>query len=113
MSLNWNWSDKIGELEYTDRENRKFIVNIYEGNALMIFIYEYIQNEANMYSMFSFFCDQEHLNNLLKDDTYFDGWNKITLYKMNPKLLKAIKGLYKKGIDISFKNIPKKEFPPF
>ena len=40
MALQWNWKDKMGKLTIKQK-GKKFNVNIYSGNALAVFIYEY------------------------------------------------------------------------
>ena len=43
MSLNWEWTDKMGEVIYTDDcydPNHPYQTNIYQGNALMIWCNE-------------------------------------------------------------------------
>lgn len=58
MSLNWQWSDKMGEVTYSNgRKN-----NLYQGNAQMIAIAEY---EDNTYTLTWFTADRQHLKNQL------------------------------------------------
>ena len=42
MALHWNWDEKIGEL-LIRQDEKEFTISIYKGNALAIFIHEYVQ----------------------------------------------------------------------
>lgn len=57
MSLNWQWSDKMGEVLYEDGHTD----NLYQGNAFMIAVY----HDGDMYNLTWFVADKEHLKNLL------------------------------------------------
>lgn len=109
MALTWNWNDKIGTLSYTQEwedGKRDFEISIYKGNALLIFIHEYKQNESEVYNMFSFFCDMDHLKNLCKEPGFFRGWKKIKISTTDAKIWKACNLLYKQGIEIEFDHAP-------
>ena len=60
MALNWLWKDKCGEatIRFWDGEERT--VNLYEGNAFLIFVNEFEENGRNMYTVWSFFVDEAH-----------------------------------------------------
>ena len=73
MSLNWEWTDKMGEVIYEDDRydpEHPYKTNIYQGNALMIWCNEWA-NDPNdptagtSYSLGNFCCDIEHLRNML------------------------------------------------
>ena len=73
MSLNWEWTDKMGEGIYTDDcydPNHPYVTNIYQGNALMIWCNEWA-NDPNdptagtSYSLGNFCADMEHFRNML------------------------------------------------
>ena len=40
MALQWNWKDKMGKLTII-RKMKKYDINIYSGNFLAVFVYEY------------------------------------------------------------------------
>ena len=40
MALQWNWKDKMGKLTIR-RKMKKYYINIYYGNFLAVFVYEY------------------------------------------------------------------------
>ena len=49
MSLNWEWTDKMGEVIYEDdcyKPEHRYVTNIYQGNALMIWCNEWA-NDPN------------------------------------------------------------------
>ena len=103
MGLNWNWTDKMGEVIYKDDyfadSTYKFTTDIYEGNALMIWV-NHLPDD--MYSVGNFAADMEHFRNMLglnakkgySKDNLFNGWcediAKIRLntkYKSVPKIV--------------------------
>lgn len=70
MSLNWLWKDKCGEAVVSDACGKEFTVELYQGNAFLIFIRKYKETDSegvehNMYSLWSFFADEGHAKNCL------------------------------------------------
>ena len=105
MALNWNWDNKIGELLIRQGE-KEFTINIYQGNALAIFIHEYVNSEGQeVYSMYNFFYDKEHFKNCTKDKTwnYAEEWVKITLWNVPSDFWVILKDLQKRGVDIEIR----------
>ena len=74
MALQWLWKNKCGEATFRatiDRDKkgyRDYTVNLYEGNAYLIFIHEYKENENDMYNLKGFFADKEHMKRCLGID---------------------------------------------
>lgn len=93
MSLNWRWDDKIGEatVEQTfNGETKTFTKSLYEGNAFLIFITEWKENEEDMYSLYSFFADEAHAKNCLgltknHNNIFTEGCDKLTKISINKK----------------------------
>lgn len=93
MALNWSFKDKVGTLEFTQfklGEDRDFSVNLYQGNALLIFIYEWKEDDdegdAFHYNLYDFFADKKHMENSLGlskgyDFNIRDNWKKFTFFK--------------------------------
>ena len=105
MALNWNWNEKIGELLIRQGED-EFTISIYKGNALAIFLHEYVNDKGEeVYSMYGFFCDKEHFNNCTKDKTwnYAEEWVKITLGEVTNDLWIVLKDLNKRGVNIEIR----------
>lgn len=91
MSVNWNWENKVGTLEIADPcgSDKTFVLNLYQGNAMLIAVHEYKNEQGrDMYTLYMFFNDEKHLKNvlgmnkkggfsanMLKDD----GWLKIRI----------------------------------
>lgn len=65
MALNWLWKDKCGEATFRFWDGEERTVNLYEGNAFLIFVNEYKENDQNMYNVFSFFVDEAHAKRML------------------------------------------------
>lgn len=65
MSPKWKWTDKMGKLTIRQKE-REYEIDIYDGNVLAIFIYEY-ENEKgeNDYILFNFFADKKYCDNII------------------------------------------------
>lgn len=93
MALNWNWKEKCGEAILTqsvDGEEKEFILHLYQGNAYLIFISEWIEDGNEMYNVWSFWADKDHAKNCLgigkqKDcyNIYAEGWQTITKFRLN------------------------------
>lgn len=70
MALVWDWSEKCGEAIWVERRGDKdveFTLSLYEGNAFLIILNEYTDKETGkeMYNLFSFFLDEQHMKNCL------------------------------------------------
>ena len=100
MSLNWEWTDKMGEVIYEDDRydpEHPYKTNIYQGNALMIWVNEWA-NDPNdptagtSYSLGNFCVDLTHLRNMLGlnaskgyyPENLFNNYN-IKLLRLNTK----------------------------
>lgn len=66
MALQWNWKDKMGKLTIRQK-GKKFNVNIYSGNALAVFVYEYTFGGKEMYSLYDFFADKKHVSKIISN----------------------------------------------
>ena len=66
MALQWNWKDKMGKLTIR-RKMKKYCINIYSGNFLAVFVYEYTDGGKEMYSLYDFFADKKHCDNIIKN----------------------------------------------
>lgn len=111
MSINWNWKDNIGVLKvkdifYTDgkEEFKEFYIQIYEGNADLIFIYEYEEDNQERYSLYNIFCDLPHLKRCIEAGMTFDEWQHITFFKWTRKIEQFANVFYKLDIGISFEH---------
>ena len=58
MSLNWQWTDKMGECEYDSGH----VSNLYRGNAFVIAVNEF---PNDTYSLAWFAADETHIKNQL------------------------------------------------
>ena len=97
MALYWDWDDKCGEATMVrkigNREPKEFTISLYEGNAFLIFIYEYTEDGKEMYNMQGFFVDKPHMKRCLGIDKkyketygnnmYDKPYNKITKIRIN------------------------------
>ena len=64
MALHWLWSEKVGEADI-QQNGIEFTCSLYQGNAYLIFIYEYEEEGQQLYQMHSFILDKDHLKNML------------------------------------------------
>ena len=79
MAIQWRWDEKCGEATFTDNYNgneRTYTVNLYTGNAYLIFIDEWTEDGVDRYSLSNFWADKEHMKNCL-------GLNKKKGYEEN------------------------------
>lgn len=92
MALNWKWEDRIGTMTLRQGAN-EFDLSLYEGNAYLIMLHEYEEDGKNLYTMYSFFADKEHMKNMLglsKKNHYGENFlnepgNKATKFRINKK----------------------------
>ena len=76
MALQLLWKNKCGEATFrrrigTDTENftyKDVTVNLYEGNAYLIFINEWKEDGAGKYVLWGFFSDKQHMKRCLGID---------------------------------------------
>lgn len=91
MALRWDWKEKVGTAQI-EQNGVEFTCNLYQGNAFLIFLYEYTGEDGEgYYQMHMFFADKQHMNNILglsKDyrwdndmDTDRERLKSITIYK--------------------------------
>ena len=100
MAITWDWNNKIGELQIKQEEN-EFTINVYQGNALAIFIHEFTNNEGvEQYSIYNFFCDKEHFRRCAKEFNYAEEWVKLTLWEVPNDFWIILKDLSKRGVEI-------------
>lgn len=103
MALNWYWENKCGECiiesntAHIDLENNEVhdtcTLNLYEGNAYLIFIHEFEQDGKNMYNLWTFWSDKTHMKRCLGLDKnwketygkniYKDGYSNIRKIRLN------------------------------
>lgn len=103
--LCWTWDSKCGEMEYGN-----YTTNLYEGNALMIMISEWTNDDGvDQYQVSGFFADKEHAKNCLglskgHENIYEDcPWKKLTIYRSKSRNWKVFTELAAKafpGIEI-------------
>lgn len=95
MALRWNWNDQIGELTVKQFINGKlgdeeYTKSLYDGNAFLIILNEWKEptTNENMWSMYSFFADEEHAKNCLglnkgHSNIFLEGTTRITKIRLN------------------------------
>lgn len=111
MALTWDWKLKCGELVVKDEMlNKTFTKSLYEGNAFLIVISEWKENETNMYALYTFFADEAHAKRCLgitgnnKNIFEEESWHKVIKLRINKDKAKN----WKKIITMfaqAFKNI--------
>lgn len=108
MSLNWNWDKKVGEVTFTqeiDGVKKDFISNLYNGNACLIMVYEYTdENDGKeKYQLTGFFADKTHMKRCLGIDKrykqtlgknmYEDSWDRLTKIRLNKAKCRDVKDI--------------------
>ena len=104
MALYWDFKNKVGEafIQQTlpDRPVKEFTVNLYEGNAYLIFVNEYEENGKNMYSLYTFFADELHAKRCLgldkeygTENMFTSGYEKLVTLRINKAKYKKVNKL--------------------
>ena len=105
MALRWDWDKCIGELEIENQAAAH--IKVYKGNALLIFLNEWKNEEGtDVWSMYNFFADKAHFDNCRKDKdwNYAKEWLKLTLWEVPSDVWHVLKDLAKRGVTIEIKN---------
>ena len=59
MAIRWDFREKVGTCQI-EQNGVEYTFSLYEGNAFLIFLYEWTDEEGNgMYSMHNFFAELE------------------------------------------------------
>ena len=102
MAIEWKWSEKCGEATFSRKDGYTYNVNLYVGNCFLIMIYEYTEGGVDKYNLSSFFVDADHMERCLKDDIFYNGWERmtaITINKAKCRHWEKIENLLKKYMD--------------
>lgn len=123
MSL--RFYEKIGKItieQNRSKEKMRYIVDVWSGNCLAVFNYEYKDEETgqDMIQLYAFFNDEQHVKRMLKEYGNLFGDKVISAelnlyYKQNETLLKyfvrqgiKVKCYYKDPNEKKSKKSPKK-----
>lgn len=90
MALTWNWEDKCGEATFickTGEYQETITADLYQGNAFLIMIYEYTENEESRYQLISCMSDKNHAKNNLGLNK--KSWCTENIYSGNTQLKKV------------------------
>ena len=78
------------------------IKNLYQGNAYLIFLNEWEEDGKNLYSLYSFWADKQHMKNCLgltskKNEESFNYFNTpectLTTVRLNKRKCKYLKDI--------------------
>ena len=95
--LRWDFNEKCGEaILHDDIQDKDFTLNLYQGNAYLIFLSEWKEDGKDMYSLHSFWADRDHAKILLglkknndgeMVNIYDNAWGQtITKFRFNKKM---------------------------
>lgn len=77
MALLWSWDSKVGEATFERKtgasDNSPFTISLYQGNALLIGLYEFVEDGVERYNMDFFFVDEGHMKRCLGLQKNADG----------------------------------------
>ena len=106
MALQWEWDKKCGEATLLqideDGAEREFTLSLYKGNAFMIMLHEYTDdNGAEKADLWSFWADKNHAKNCLglnkregfSDNIYQRKWERLTRFRLNKNKYPYVKEL--------------------
>lgn len=111
MALNWTWSEKAGTMLVQGTNGKGETITetwtLYNGNALLIMLHEFKEDNEDMWEMRSFFVDKPHMNNMLglskgyhnTFDSDYTKLLKLTLYKDKCKYMWDILKAFTKAFD--------------
>lgn len=108
MALRWDFkTDKLGW--YEDRQTKELeannqFVRLYDGNALMIACWENDNNDN--YWMHSFFADEKHAKNCLKEEPIYPKEAIFHLYRNKPSCKKLARILTRYQISVVWEDEP-------
>ena len=112
MSLIWEWKKQSGTITQKIG-NKEQTFTWYEGNAMMIVLYEYTNESGeDMYQMGWFFDDEEHAKRCLGlvkgKDCSLEGITSLTIYRENSRQWEKITKLFTRAFpDIAITILPK------
>ena len=117
MSLNWEWKRQCGTITQKIRDT-EHTFTWYEGNALMIVLDEFTDEDGTeRYSMNWFFCDETHAKKCLGLAKGCDGTHNmledspvtnLTIYRNNSRYWEKIVKLMTKAFpDLTVTILPK------
>ena len=101
MALHWRCDEKCGEAVIQQGKN-EFTVNLYQGNAFLIFLYEYKDEEGkDMHSLYTFWADKQHMKNCLGlnqkqgygGNMFTEGVDRLKTIRINKKKFSYTKDL--------------------
>ena len=100
--LNWSFEHKVGEVEIFNRD-KVVTYSLYQGNAFLIMLYEYVENGHDMYTMHNFFADETHAKRMFGldkrwKDTYGKNYFNQPEYKMQKIKIKKDEYSYTKKL---------------
>ena len=94
MALIWDWNSKVGEATFERMtgasENSPFTIDLYQGNALLIGLYEFVKDGVERYNMDFFFVDEGHMKRCLGLQKNNDG-TKYNIFDADRSRLTKIK----------------------
>lgn len=83
MALTWDWNKRCGTITM-ENKGKEMEVSLYEGNAMLIMLYEYKENDEDMYLLYGFFADETHMKRCLGIAKDYDNLHKeIRRIKIN------------------------------
>ena len=115
MALHWSWNEKCGEgtfVQTIQEKEREFTVSFYEGNAFLIMLNEFKDDDGtDVYTMYNFFADKDHAKRCLGLAKNSDGekwnilsahgttWKKIRLNKAKSHNWKQLVTMFAQAFD--------------
>lgn len=85
MALHWNFDEKVGTLTAVEKNGKEYELGLYEGNAELIILWEYKNEKGeDMWQMYGFFADKEHMKRCLGlAKGYDNSYDHVTKLRIN------------------------------
>lgn len=105
----WDWAKDIGTVDTNIwvKKDDSSQMKIYKGNGYAIFVAEWKEDGNDMYEVYSFFVDKQHLRNCMKDNLHlelFKHFNSVDFHKYDKSLDLLYDALAQAGVRITFEN---------
>lgn len=77
MAIQWSFKEKVGTCQI-EQNGIEYTFSLYEGNAFLIFLYEWETDDGQgMYSLHNFFADENHMKIMLGLTKEYKGDNTL------------------------------------
>ena len=83
--VRWYYNQRIGEVYTKQKDGKVYKVNIFGGNCLCVFTYQYTDEKTGkrMEQFLNFYADEQHIKNIIKEYNHLEPVDGITSIRLN------------------------------